>query len=134
MPGCVLRVSGSASKVKKFLAKSSLTPSKVYWRGEPGFPKSRGPSKISGFNVAVSSSAGGALEKQAKQVAHFIRSHTNDMLLLKSLGFKRAVLDFGLYDLATEERPWPSYSLPASFIELIGGYGFEIQFSFYGAP
>lgn len=47
-------------------------------------------------------------------------------------GFKRVVLDFGLYDLATEERPWPSYSFPASFVELVGSYGFEIKFLFYG--
>ncbi len=35
MPGCVLRVSGSAEKVKRFLAESSFVPSKVYFRGDP---------------------------------------------------------------------------------------------------
>jgi hypothetical protein len=41
-------------------------------------------------------------------------------------------LDFGLYDRATEERPWPSYHLPASLIELAGKYHIEIELSFYG--
>jgi hypothetical protein len=39
-------------------------------------------------------------------------------------------LDFGVYDRA--ERPWPSYHLPASLIELAGKYRIEIELSFYG--
>ena len=134
MPRCVLRVSGSASKVRKFLAQSNLSPLKVYWRGEPGFPKSRGPSKISGFNIALSGSVGESIEKQARQAARFISTYEADMLLIKSLGFKNAVIDFGLYDLSTEEHPWPSYRLPGSFVSLVGSYGFEVNLSFYGAP
>jgi hypothetical protein len=134
MPGCVLRVSGSTSKVREFLAKSTLDPLKVYWRGEPGFPKSRGPSKTSGFNIALSSSVGESIEKQAKQATRFLTAHATDMLFIKTLGFKHVVIDFGLYDLSTEDHPWPSYRLPATFVQLVGGYGFEVNLSFYGAP
>jgi hypothetical protein len=41
-------------------------------------------------------------------------------------------LDFGLYDRATENMPWPSYSLPATLIELAGKHGISIELSFYG--
>ncbi len=42
-------------------------------------------------------------------------------------------LDFGLYDLATENRPWPSYRLPVPLIELAGKYGIQVELSFYGS-
>jgi hypothetical protein len=41
-------------------------------------------------------------------------------------------LDFGLYCTATEDRPWPSYRLPAALIALAGKQGIEIELSFYG--
>ena len=41
-------------------------------------------------------------------------------------------LDFAVYDRATVDRPWPSYRLPATLIELAGKQGIEIELSFYG--
>jgi hypothetical protein len=40
-------------------------------------------------------------------------------------------LDFGLHDGATANRPWPSYRLPVTLIELAGKYGIEVEMSFY---
>jgi hypothetical protein len=42
-------------------------------------------------------------------------------------------LDFGIYDRATKEKPWPSYHLPAALVELAGKHGIEIELSFYGS-
>ena len=42
-------------------------------------------------------------------------------------------LDFGLYDMATENHRWPSYRLPAELVRLAGRHGIEIDLSFYGA-
>jgi hypothetical protein len=42
-------------------------------------------------------------------------------------------LDFGLYGHATVERPWPSYRLPVTLIQLAGKYGIGIDLSFYGS-
>ncbi len=53
---------------------------------------------------------------------------------MKSMKFKSAMVDFGQHDLATEERPWPSYRLPAAFIEAAGELGLEVVLSFYGKP
>lgn len=132
MPSCMLRVSGSTAKVRKFLAVSSIQPVRVFWKGEPGVLKSRGPIKISGFNIELSSAEG--LPAQATQAAKFIRKHKDDILLIKSLGFSSVAIDFGLYDLATEDRPWPSYRLPAAIIQQAGELGCNIELSFYGPP
>jgi hypothetical protein len=134
MPSCVLRVAGSTIKIKRLLRESSLEPSKVYFRGDPGFPKSRGPVKTSGFNIVISGSHGESIEKQAREALSFLRKHRADLLLMKSMKFKFTLVDFRLNDLATEDRPWPSYRLPATFVEAAGELGLEVILSFYGAP
>lgn len=132
MPSCILRVSGSTAKVRKFLAASSIEPSRVFWRGDPGFPKSRGPITRSGFNIELSAANG--LEAQAAQAAAFIRKNKADFILLNGLGFARVTIDFGLYDESTEDRPWPCYRLPTSIVKLAGEIGGSIELSFYGFP
>ncbi len=134
MPSCVLRVAGSTIKVKKFLRESSLEPSKIFFRGDPRVPTSRGPVQTSGFNIIMSGSHGESIEKLVRQTLVFLHEHRMDMLLLKSMKFKISTIDFGLYDLSTEDRPWPSYRLPASLIAIAGELGFEIVLSFYGPP
>jgi len=128
----MLRVSGSTAKVRKFLAASSIQPVRVFWKGELSILKSRGPLKTSGFNIELSGAEG--LPAQATQAAKFIRKHRGDILLIKSLGFSAATIDFGLYDLATEDRPWPSYRLPTAIIQLASELGCSIDLSFYGTP
>src|SRR6266508_3162021 len=120
MPECILRIAGSTSKVKKFLAESSFEPARVYFRGEPGIVKSRGPNKTSGFNLSLSGSHGTSIEKQARQAIKFIEAHRDDFTALASYKFKYATLDFGLYDLTTKKHPWPCYRLPKRLIELAG--------------
>jgi len=134
MPSCVLRVSGSTIKVKKFLRECSLEPWKVYLRGDPGVSASRGPVKVSGFNVVMSGSHGESIEKLARETLAFLLKHHADLLLMKSMKFKCSTIDFGLYDMATEDRPWPSYKLPAALVEAAGELQLEIVLSFYGSP
>jgi hypothetical protein len=132
MPSCILRVSGSTAKVRKFLAASSIPPFRVFWKGEPGVTRSRGPMETSGFNIELSSAEG--LPAQSMQAARFIRKHKQDLLLIKGIGFPAATIDFGLHDLATEDRPWPTYRLPAALVQLAGELGCDIELSFHGAP
>jgi hypothetical protein len=132
MPSCVLRVSGSTAKVRKYLATSDVQPIRVFWKGDTGVLKSRGPITTSGFNVELSRAEG--IAAQAAQAVKFIRKHKDSLLLIKDIGFSSASIDFGLYDLATEDRPWPSYRLPPSFVELASELGCHIELSFYGAP
>ena len=132
MPSCILRISGSTAKVRKFLAASSIQPIRVFWKGEPHTLKSRGPIKTSGFNIRLSDAEG--LPAQVTQTVRFIRKHKSDLLLIRNLGFSSGTIDFGLYDMATEDRPWPSYRLPPAIIQLAGELGCSIDLSFYGVP
>ena len=132
MPTCILRVSGSTAKVRKFLATASIQPARIFWQGDPGVPRSRGPIKSSGFNIELSGADG--IAAQAEQAARFIRKHKQDLLLIRSLGFAAATIDFGLHDQATEDRPWPCYRIPRPLIELASEIGCSIELSFYGPP
>ena len=132
MPSCILRVSGSTAKVRRFLAASAIQPIHTFWRGDPGVPKSRGPVKTSGFNIELSAADG--LAAQVTQAAKFIRRHKENLLLIQSIGFSSSTIDFGLYEMATEDKPWPSYRLSASFVHLASEIGCAIDLSFYGAP
>lgn len=88
MPGCVLRVSGFTSKIWGFLSESRLKPIKVYFKGEPGFIKSRGPSRISGFNISVTGlKVGAAITKQCSSAVSFIRRHRKEFERMKEYGF-----------------------------------------------
>lgn len=134
MPSCVLRVSGSTVKVHRFLRESSLEPCKVYLRGEPRSMRSDRLNEVSGFNVSMTGSHGASIKKMASEALAFMQQHRGDFLLLKAMRFRSAGLDFGLYDLSTEDRPWPSYWLPPKLIEAAGEFGLGVQLSFYGPP
>lgn len=86
--------------------------------------------KVSGFNIQLSHAEG--IEPQAVQAVRFIRKPNDEIFLIKSIGFAAVAIDFGLYDLASDERPWPSYRLPSSFVQLASSLGCEIELSFYG--
>ena len=128
MPSCVLRVSGSAAKVRQFLGQSGLQPLRVFWKGEIS-PSGR-VIQQSGFNIELSAAEG--LPAQARQAIRFARRHQRELSLIPELGFRAVSIDFGLYDLATEDRPWPSYSVPATVAQIAAELGATIELSFYG--
>lgn len=132
MPKCMLRVTGATRKVHQFLKESSLEPLAVYYKGDPGFPESRGPVKFSGFNIALSASHGDSIERQTRQALDFFKKNRTEMERLRTFNFKSVDIDFGLYDLSNEDKPWPSYRLSKFFLETVGALGFEIVISFYG--
>jgi hypothetical protein len=70
----------------------------------------------------------------ASEALAFMRQHREDFVLLKAMRFRSATLDFGLYDLSSEDRPWPSYRLPAKLVEAAGEFGLGVVLSFYGPP
>ena len=128
MPSCVLRVSGSTAKVRQFLAQSGIEPLRVFLRGETR-PGGR-VTQQSGFNIQLSSAEG--LPAQARQAIRFARRHETQLGLIPKLGFRAVSIDFGLHDLATNDRPWPSYSVPAGIAQLATALGATIELSFYG--
>lgn len=132
MPSCVLRVSGTEASIREFLSTSTLQPVRVFRKGDPGVPKSRGPVAVSGFNIVLSDAEG--IAAQATEAAGFIRANREDLLRARRLGLSPATIDFGLHDRATDAHPWPSYRLPAEIVELAGEIGCDIVLSFHGTP
>src|SRR6266566_4003971 len=116
MPGCVLRIQSKTLKVETLVEASGLQPIVIHRKGHPRVPGSVHLSSEFGFNVDVSR-ADGSLEKQARDVIRFLRRHASELgRLLRYKSFGGMTLDFGLYDRATEDKPWPSYRLPAALI------------------
>ena len=132
MPGCILRVGSKTSNVEPLLKSSGLQPIVVFRKGHPRAPGSTHLSRRSGFNVDVSR-ADGDLEHQVRDAIRFLKRHAAGVSRLRRHErFGGMTLDFGVYDRTTDQRPWPSYRIPASLIELAGKHGIEIELSFYG--
>ena len=133
MPGCVLRVESKTTRVEPLLKTSGLHPIVVFRKGQPRAAGSTQTNRRSGFNVDVSL-AGGDLEPQVRDVIKFLKRHSAGISRLRRhAGFAGMTLDFAVYDRTTDQRPWPSYRLPASLIELAGKHGLEIDLSIYGS-
>lgn len=132
MPGCVLRVASSTSNVEDLVRVSGLTPVAVFKKGSPRFPGSEVMSRTSGFNVVVSVAEG--LPPQVRDAVRFLTRHARGLgRLRRHATFVGMHLDFGLYDRASPDRPWPSYRVPAGLVALLGKHGMELELSFYGS-
>jgi hypothetical protein len=133
MPGCVLRIQSKTTKVEVLIKASGLQPTAIHRKGQPRVSGGTRVSLGSGFNVTVSS-ADGTLEKQARDAIRFLKRHAGRLgSMRRCRTFGGMTLDFGLWNRATEDSPWPSYRLPATLIELAGKHRIEIALSFYGS-
>jgi hypothetical protein len=129
MPGCVLRVSGSAFNVDAFLADSSFRPTAVYRKGETrGLDKSRGPSTTSGFNVVVSGDDDD-IGRQCRDAVAFLQAYQSEIRLARSYpGVEFAVLDFSttFRDVAVQ-----SEHFSPELVAGAGALGLGIEMSLY---
>jgi hypothetical protein len=133
MAGCVLRIESATTNVESLVRASGLRPIVIHRRGQPRVSGGSALSPSSGFNVDVSKSNGG-IEKQVRDAVRFLNRHEAGLRRLRRCkNYKGMTLDFGLYDRATDERPWPSYRLPAALLKLAGTLEIGIDLSFYGS-
>ena len=133
MPGCVLRVGSKTANVEALVKASGLQPIVIHRKGFPRVPGGTALSPTSSFNVDVCGD--GPIEQQASDAVAFLKHHARQLARLRrDRRFGGMELDFGLYDRRTAERPWPSYRLPASLIQLAGKHRIEIVLSMYSAP
>jgi hypothetical protein len=131
MPGCVLRVASKMSQVDELVRISGFRPTAVHKKGHPKSPGSSVMCRTSGFNVVVSLADG--FGPQARDAVRFLTRHARRLgRLRRHVGFRSMTLDFGLYDRASPDVPWPSYRLPSSLVALAGKHGIELELSFYG--
>lgn len=132
MPGCVLRVRSKTSRVEELVQASGLKAIVIHKKGQPRVPGASTLSRSSGFNVNVSN-ADGILERQTRDAVRFLKNHARGLARMRRCrAFGGMILDFGVYDRATDDQPWPSYRLPMSLVELAGKHGVELELSFYG--
>jgi hypothetical protein len=133
MPGCVLRIASQTSNVDALIKTSGLQAIVVYRKGLPRVPGGTSLNRVSGFNVDVCGDA--PMQRQASVAVAFLKRHSRALARLRrDRRFGGMELDFGLYDLRTPSRPWPSYRLPAALIQLAGKQRIEIVLSFYSTP
>jgi hypothetical protein len=127
-----LRVGSKTSQVEDLVRVCGLTPAAVFKKGHPKAPGSAVMSEASGFNVVVSNADG--LEPQARDAVRFLTHHARAVARLqRHVGFDSMTLDFGLYDRASRDVPWPSYRLPGDLVALAGTHGIELILSLYGS-
>jgi hypothetical protein len=132
MPGCVLRVASKPSQVEELVRVFGLTATTVFKEGQPKAPGRTVLNQSSGFNVVVS--IADDIELQARDAVRFLTHHARGVgLLRRHAAFVGMSLDFGLYDRASRDVPWPSYHLPRDLVALAGQHGIELDLSFYGA-
>jgi hypothetical protein len=132
MPGCVLRVASKTVQVEDLVRASGLTPTAVHKKGHPKVPGSEMICRASGFNVTVSIAEG--IGPQARDAVQFLTHHVRRLgRLRRHAAFAGMTLDFGLYDRASRDRPWPPYRVPGDLVALAGKHGIGLELSFYGA-
>jgi hypothetical protein len=130
MPGAVLRVGGTKSGIRRFLARSKLKPHRIFVRGEPAFPKSPRPAAWNGFLVTVSKADGTDLKKQLRDASRFLNRHMTELRSLRSFRL-HGVIDFGVYDTRSKDRLLLSWRLPGSVSALLGQAGLDMEISLY---
>jgi hypothetical protein len=135
VPGCVLRVSASKRNIEAFLSRAkSIKPYSVLFKGQPVIPGGSRLARETGLKILVSG-ADGNLKREASDALRFLRRHAADLKLLNELlGPGHMQLDFGLWEISSEERPWPTFRLSSQLIIEAARYGCEIELSFYGPP
>lgn len=130
--GCVLRIAGSKSAVRAFTARTSLPVCRVFIKGEPMFPGMKRLTRITGFNIDVSSASGTDHKAQVRDALRFFKRHALELRRLRA-AFPRAKpeLDFSIWVTAPPETFTHSYWLPPPLLTLAAQCGVTIRFSFY---
>ena len=129
MPGCTFHASGEAFSVDEFLAASSLTPYRVYHRGEQN---GRGELwQESGFCVDVSDE-GDDFSAECREVLHFLQEFELELSRLGHFpGVSDRRLDLGYFRRDVEVQ---CDYLPPEVLALAGSLGIGIELSLYPQP
>ena len=129
---CVLRVAGSKAAVRSFTARTSLPVCRVFIAGEPLLPGSAKLTRVTGFNVSVSTAPGTDLPAQVRDALRFFKRHVRELRRMRA-AFKRGSpeLDFSIWVLAPPETLTHSYWLPPQLLKLAAEFGFTIRLSLY---
>lgn len=129
--GCVLRAFGREFDPDQFLQGATVSPSKVWRKGEPRIGPLHGKVQDnSGLNVTVSSAAIGDLEQQTRDAVGFLRNNKQELARLVAFrGLERAGLDFAVE--WSKGAATQTDCLSRELIGLAGELGLDIEVSHY---
>jgi len=134
---CVLRASGPDFDPDAFLESSILSPTKVWYRGEPRLPRTRpdGPVvETSGLNVAVSDAEWSDLPAQVEDAERFLAFQRVELERLAATpGVSDLVLDFPIELRIGGSIVAQFDRFPASLVRLAGELGLALELSLYPA-
>ncbi len=126
---CVLRADGKDFAVDKFLEKSSLKPSIVYYKGTKSWGNRI--NTTSGFNVGVSKAEFDDLKAQIIDVIIFLKKEKNELKrLVKFANVENVSIDFAISTPLKDIVIW-THSFPLELLKLLGSIGIELDFTIY---
>jgi hypothetical protein len=134
MPGCVFRAGGREDgefDADAFLGDSSIEACKVFKRGEPAFPASRGVVRADAFNANVSDADGSDIAGQIADAFRFLDEFGAEIDRLRSLpGVKSTCLDFGV-NCMHDTLGVHFLRFPPALLERMSRLGIELEVSIY---
>ena len=126
---CVLRVDGQNFAVDKFLTKSSLKPSMVYYKGDR--KSSNRNYESSGFNVALSDAEFEDLKAQIDDAVIFLHKEKEELgRLVKFTNVENVSIDFAISTPPEDIVVW-TRSFPPKLLKLLGSIGIRLDFTIY---
>lgn len=130
---CILRFSTPRVRLEACLSGLiTMKPRAVFVKGPPVTAANSRVAKRSGLDVPVSR-ADGDLPAQCRDAARFLRAHAGDLARLhRAPGAGHMLLDFGLWETSSEDRPWPTFELPHALVAAAGGLDIALRLSRYG--
>jgi hypothetical protein len=78
----------------------------------------------------ASRAPGDDFTQQVRDVARFVRAHLNDLRALPRYRL-HAVIDFGVIDTRTRQRPLLSWRIPAALQALLSKARLDVEISIY---
>lgn len=128
---CVLHAEGINFEVDDFLKKSSLSPYKIWRKGEPTRISGR-IYEDSGFSIDISEAEWNDFESQISDAENFIKENFIELdRLCKSSNVDDIRFDFPYYLRINETYFTQSEYLPPSFLKIIGKLNIGIEMSLY---
>ena len=129
---CYLRIGSPRLNIDRLLSRISLSPTRVFRRGERRFPGSKRLKEVlasSGANFQVSAAGLYDLKRQIRDAVGDLRSHRREILkMMRFPGIRTPTLDFGI---GRRDEYVKSIVLPAELMLLAGSLGLEIEITEY---
>jgi len=128
MIGIVLRASGTASDVRRFLASTHWQPSAIYFEGESRGMTTARVSTVSGFNLSLPGATDSSLSSWTHAAIRFLHAESKELQRLRAEGLQ-GTLDFGI--AINHEAMSANFHFPEELISCLTTAHLELEVSCY---